>query len=96
MAANKVLVPAVCALAGFAVGAFLFPGMYSYGTEKGVTYRVNRITGVEQYASSKGWVSQQEMMAETVSSAFGGLRSGFETMAGATSNSSPSGVAVTK
>jgi hypothetical protein len=81
--------PAACLLVGFAIGAFVFPGMYSYGTEKGMTFRVNRITGVEQYASSKGWVSQQEAINEVMTSAFGGFRSGIETMAKGDSSRAP-------
>ena len=63
---------------GFCIGAFAYPGPYAYGTtEKGVSYRVNRITGVQQFASSRGWVSERELIRDAMSDTFGGMRDGF-------------------
>lgn len=76
MAPRKLLAPLVCALAGFAIGAFVYPGPYRYGEVKGATFRVNRLTGVQEYASSKGWVSEGKMMQESVRSFFGAIGPG--------------------
>ena len=73
--------PIVSVLAGFAVGAFGLSGLYSYGSENGAPYRVNRFTGVQQFASSKGWVGRREAMVDTFNATMGGFRSGIETMA---------------
>ena len=81
MTAKKVLVPAAYLLSGFAIGAFIDPGMYSYGTENGAPYRVNRFTGVQQFTSSKGWVSRREAMIDVVNATYGGFQKGLETMA---------------
>ena len=73
MVASKFLIPLACLAAGVALGAFVVPGPYVYGESKGAHFRVNRCTGVEQYASSKGWVSQQELVTESYRSFFGGM-----------------------
>ena len=80
--------PFVCALGGFAVGAFVYPGPYVYGNSNGASTRINRITGVEQYASSKGWVSRGEYVKDVMAGAFSGMGQGVRSMGEAFSNSS--------
>ena len=89
---SRALVPLVCAAAGYGVGAFLTPGPYVYSDANGVRSRVNRISGVEQFASSKGWVNQQTMIRERMSDAFGGMGAGLQKMGSAfTASPSPTG-----
>lgn len=74
---KKLASPIAGLVAGIAIGAFLLPGPYVYGNVKGATTRVNRFTGVEQYASSKGWVTQEEAIRDSFGSFFGGVQSSF-------------------
>ncbi len=78
--ASRFLLSLFFAAAGFGVGAFLYPGPYTYATANGSTARVNRITGVEQYASSKGWVSREQAVRESMSSAFSGMGDAYRPM----------------
>ena len=89
MKAARVLVPVVCAFVGFGVGAFVYPGPYVYGNSNGASTRINRITGVEQYASSKGWVTREEATADAIKGFFGGAGNGVRSVGEAFS--SPSG-----
>ena len=89
VAARKPLVPLVCAALGFVVGAFVYPGPYRYGEVKGATFRVNRLTGVQEFASSKGWVSEREMMQESMRSVFGAMSLGSDSPVRPASNGEP-------
>ena len=47
--------------AGFALGLFAPLGRYAYGDTNGVPYRLDRLTGVQQYPSSSGWVTDDDL-----------------------------------
>ena len=78
--ASKLIVPILFALAGFGVGAFVYPGPYVYGNDSGASTRINRFAGVEQYASSKGWVSREEFVKDTMTGTFAGMGQGIRSM----------------
>ena len=87
--ASKALVPLLCAAVGFGIGAFLYPGPYTYAPVNGGTMRVNRITGVEQYSSSHGWVSGEEAVRDSMSSAFNGMGDAFRSVGASSSAPNP-------
>ena len=46
---------------GFALGLLAPFARYAYGDTTGVLYRFDRLTGVQQYPSSSGWVTNDEI-----------------------------------
>lgn len=62
---STIFIVVVVLLAAFLFGVFIWPTPYLIVHEKGEIFRVNRFTGVREWSTQKGWLTEEQMQANT-------------------------------